>query len=136
MGKQTEGTALVMVLLLSSLAAVLGMVAIKSAMWVQEMQRAVYEHERQIRFAQGALDCAVVQAKNDFERIVKQKKAVHGTLTYEKWVADMSIEPIKTELIVYCHVKEGGTHCSGLQARLAKDENGKVHVLEFSKINL
>lgn len=133
MVRNTQGSALLLVLIMFSLVSILGMMAIKDVLWANDLHQAVYEKEQQFCFAQGALDCAIVRAKKDFDLICKNKRPLNGTISFEDKVAQLHIAPKGALLIVSCQTNYGGKAHGMLRAELAKDPNNKIRIQCFQR---
>lgn len=136
MDNRTRGSALLLVLLLSSFLSIICLLAINTTIWMQSMQQAVHESDHHLRLAHGMLKCAIARAKRDFELLTKNKKIVRGTLYYNDLEATMSLEPVAKAIRVSCHIVKGDRQLGLLSASVGKKENGQIGVLEFSKIKL
>lgn len=136
MDKHTHGSALVLVLILTSLMSVIAFVAIKQTVWIHALQRSIEQQERVFCFAKGAFDCAISRGKAEFDQICKNKKPIIGIVRYENSVAHLYIEPQEQKLIIMSKFGiETDSYCN-VRATLTKDDQGIFHISEFSKMNL
>lgn len=133
MVKNTQGTAILMILFLLSVASLLSLVAVKELMWANTLHEALYEKDKQFRFAQGALDCAVARVKQGFDTICKNNKAISGKIEWHDMVAELLIEPKNAQVQVSCVTKKCDTLLCSLRAELVKDSRSKVRVCCFQR---
>jgi hypothetical protein len=131
--RNTPGNALVAVLLLASLMAVVGILAIKSVSWASDLNYAVYQQEKQFRFAQGILDCGISKATRDFDLICKGKKTITGSLQHHDSECQLIIEPKSTLILIACNVLSGRAPTYTLTAELTKDSQSIVRIQGFQR---
>ena len=133
MAKNIPGNALVTVLLLSSLMAIVGLLAIKSTGWTSDLNHAVYHQEKQFRLAQGLLDCGISRARRDFDLICKNKKTITGSIDHYGHDGQLIIEPKGTLIQVTCNLLSGQTPLYTLKADLIKDSQSIVRIQGFQR---
>lgn len=133
MAKSNPGTALIMVLLLSSLMATVGLLMMGYTSWGNSLHNAVYEQEKQFRFAQGVLDCGISKAVRDFDKICKNKKTITGSIEHHDHDGQLIIEPKGTLIQVTCNLLSSQTPIYTLKAELIKDSQSIVRIQGFQR---
>lgn len=133
MAKHAQGTALLIVLLLTACITTLGLLSFKSSLWGDSLDHAVYQKEKQYQFAQGLLDCGIARAKRDFDIICKDKKIINGQLQCEQMRGTVLINPKGNLIMVASTVILGSQEAYTISAELIKDEHLLVSVRCFQR---
>lgn len=133
MGKNKNGSALLLMLLVCLLVTGLSILALKNITWVQLMQQQVIQKEKTFRFAKGVLDCAVARATGEFDSILKKGKPLNGALIHEKWVADFTLVPQQGQIVASCCLKLGDETLETLSVVLTKNNQGIVSAQSFQR---
>ena len=113
--------------------AILGLLALSNCQWTRSLNQALYDQEKQFRFAQGALDCAISKARRDFDAICKNKKIVTGVLAHGDLHAELSLEPQGQIIMVACTLQSGSLPAYRLSAELIKDSQSLVRIQGFQR---
>jgi hypothetical protein len=133
MATHNSGTALLVVILLSGLMASLGLLIIKSSIWGDSLDQAVYHQEKHYQYAQGLLDCGIARAMQEFDAICKAKKHLMGSINDVQFAGTVSIIPQGDIIRVTSTISCNGTATYTISAQLAKDEHSLVTIRCFQR---
>ncbi|CAN5134179.1 hypothetical protein BH09DEP1_BH09DEP1_2620 [soil metagenome] len=133
MAKNNPGTALLIVLIISSLMATVGFLAIQSSSWSSCLDQAVCQKENQFQLAQGLLDCGIARASRDFDAICKNKNPLNGTLQHQNIAGHLHIEPQGKVITMASTIQLGSESPYCVRAELFKDEHSSVRIRCFQR---